>query len=238
MNEKIINILRGGSRDAIKLVNGDAYDSTIDVFDDEKKQLLHLNHVSTIPSRLLFGIDQYNIHGILAPGTFCGIWNQNSKLGWHFTLFRREFLDKINSENELSENMMTFPSVKINPSMKNQMLISEVCIHTGGLVSNYSEGCQTIYKPDFTNFMKLFKDNEKVIVNLNAEPGYMYPPINSTGVDNLNSAIGNLAGQIKSNITGDIPADQKIKQLGDFLYAFQIEANEQTSGLSLGGGHS
>jgi hypothetical protein len=172
---KTLLIMRGGSLNPIQIIDDDNYDSVQGVY-DENGQLQHsFNHVSTIPSFMLFGQNQYKLHGILAEGTYCGIWTQNLQLGWHFVLFNTVNLSKVNSVNDLTELMETFPSVKPNPSMENQLKISEVCIHSGVSYSNGSEGCLTLIPQDFPSFASLFQLNEKIYVVLNTVAGYKYP---------------------------------------------------------------
>jgi hypothetical protein len=167
--------MRGGSLNPIQITDGDNYDSALGVY-DESGQIQHsFNHVSTIPSFMLFGQNQYKLHGILAEGTYCGIWTQNSQLGWHFALFNTVNLLKVNSVNDLTELMETFPSVKPNPSMGNQLKISEVCIHSGVSYSNGSEGCLTFIPNDYPAFASLWQPNEKVYVMLSIAPNYVYP---------------------------------------------------------------
>ena len=172
-----IRIVRGGSSTPVHLLCGDAYDSTLQVTDDEFNQKAMFNHVSTIPSRNLFGKDQLKLHGILAPLTCAGIWFHGSNIGWGFKLFDESKWDQINVASDVTEDMRKFNSVKDNPSMNNEKKLSDPCIHCGGMLSNQSEGCMTIYYPDFADFAAMWKENDKVHFELVDDPMYKYPEV-------------------------------------------------------------
>jgi len=175
MNEKEIIIRRGGSQTPIELVDHDKYDSTLDVKDASGNNLVHLDHVSTVPSLDLFGKNQLALHGIISPGKCGGVWGYTQQLGWHVCLFDLKFWDSISSRDDLNDERVTLESVKINPSMGNQKIVSYVCIHIGGLHSNDSEACQTIYPPEFAGFSVLWKPGEKMFVTIEVADGYVYP---------------------------------------------------------------
>lgn len=169
-------INRGGSQNPIKYKNGDIFDSTADFFDSDGNNVFHTDHVSTIPSKLLFGVDQITKHGIISTGDYCGIWCNNSMLGWHFAFFQTQYYDQVNSHDDLTEEMMTFVSIKENPSMNNKYKISEVCFHDATWVNNGSEGCQTVYPDDWAEILKLgFVEKQKLFITITVVDGWQPP---------------------------------------------------------------
>ena len=178
---RIVDIMRGGSSSPINLKCGDKYDSLIQVYENDKI-IYTSQHLSTIPSRCLtiasekiFNQDEYPLHGVLADDTYAGIWTNSSQLGNHFVLFQSNLFNKISNASQLTYEMEIFNSVKNNPSMNNKMKVSQNCIHSGGYLSNFSEGCLTFYPDDFIEFQKLWKYNDKVYVNLTTMKNYQYP---------------------------------------------------------------
>jgi len=161
----------------IKLANGDSYDSTLQVMDDNYSQVAMFNNVSTIPSRLLFNQDQYKLHGVLTPNVMGGVWFHGSHIGWAFKLFRIDQWENVKTVEDVKEEWRVFDSVKVNPSMENKKLISQPCIHSGCTNSNGSMGCLTIYYPDFQKFARMWKPNDKVEVTLIVMADYQYPAL-------------------------------------------------------------
>jgi hypothetical protein len=175
MNNKTIIITRGGSSNIITTSCGDLYDSMLDVMDDIGNNLLHLDHISTIPSKLLFGKDQLSLHGIIKEGNYGAIFCNNSTLGNHFCLFQSQYFDQIKTRDDVNDNMIIFPSLIPNPSNNNGMFINSVNLHIGGKESNYSEGCITVYPDDFTKLNNMFNINDKIKIIILRSPEWIIP---------------------------------------------------------------
>ena len=167
-----LDIIRGGSLHPIQ-AGKDVYDSTADLINDNGETVIHLDNVSTIPSRILFDQDQLALHGIIAPGSWKAIWIKTPKLGEHFVYYHGD----IKNENDLTDEMITFPSLKPNPSMGGKMIVSSVCFHDGCRGNNGSEACTTVFPDDWETFTKLFKLGDIIDVTLTDSPNYKYPVV-------------------------------------------------------------
>ena len=178
---KTLYIKGGASTDIKTLDNGDKLNSTWTLKDDAGNILFHSEHCSRPPSKLLFGKNQVSLHGIMGQGKFVGKYFLNvPNLGDAVKIFRLEFKDAIQNGEELTEEMMTFDSIKNNPSMGGQKKVSFVYCHsTNGDQGNGSEGCQTCYYKEFhaayagkNSFENQLKEGEIIDIIIEDTPEY------------------------------------------------------------------
>jgi hypothetical protein len=158
---KFMKISRGKSTNPMTLVNNDKYDSTMDICQDGKI-IYHSDLVNTDPTLL----DQAK-GGLLAPGQYYGIVGTKQygqKAIWLFD--KSTDLDKINTRNDLTDDMVTLPSLKPNQSAGGAMTMQYILIHMGGYRQDYSEGCMTVHPDDWARLLPLLAINEKVLVQL------------------------------------------------------------------------
>lgn len=156
---KRLEIIRNGQPKPKILKNGDKYDSILNVYEDDK--LIHkVEYVNTDPS------NRYQGAGILKEGSYGGICFTHHRLGKSILLFKLDFFEDVKSIYDIRKEYLVLPSKVKNVNQNGRYIMSEIFIHRGGLEWDWSKGCITILKSEYDNFIKLFKESEKVLINL------------------------------------------------------------------------
>ena len=114
--------------------------------------------------------------GILAEGVYawiCGFRQDSGKKVLYF--FDSQYFDKINTSKELTEQMRTLPSLIQNPNHDNDKKISCVLFHADAEDGGNSQGCFTMQKSGWINFIDLFMENEKGYLRLTRAADWKAP---------------------------------------------------------------
>lgn len=165
---KSLYIHRGKSQRPFVCANGDTYDSTGELFNEQGHSLWKSDVVNTDSTAGYKG-------GKLAEGVYFGIVGYRApKPGQDrgkrvIKLFRQ--IDTLPKDyGDLTIAMMTLPSLVPNPNHDNQHIIKYVQVHDGGLTNDWSHGCLTILDrggyTDFTVLMSRLSDNENIEIIL------------------------------------------------------------------------
>lgn len=135
------------------LPNGDKYDSQIEVWETGKMLWKGVCNVDS-SNRLKHKIEIKN-------GNYWGI------AGLHKGKYKGIMIINQYPTNQnwtkLTEEERTLNTIQINPKWKNK-IAKFINIHKGGDEGDWSEGCITIHRNDYDNFIKFFEINE--IVNI------------------------------------------------------------------------
>jgi hypothetical protein len=153
---KIIKIIRGGSRNPLTLANGDKYDSAIEVINCAGARVFRGEHVNTDPTVSHHG-------GLLAQGVyyyFIGMHKGTYPAPLLFTITDTDRLAKIRLSGVLTLSERTLPSIVPNPAQGGRMIMTCINIHKGGRYEDMSEGCITIYPPEWDGFIACFEPGE------------------------------------------------------------------------------
>lgn len=164
---KKILIVRGGNTDPIILNNGDKYDSYIEVYKEDCTIELTVPHVNTDFTNLYNG-------GILSEGIYAGIVGKH-KGKKAINVFDFNAIDKVMEPSDLTEKNRTLPSLIKNPNNNMLPVIKYINIHQGGTEWDWSHGCITIYHNVWNDFINLFKNNDKVVIEIIRREGWSVP---------------------------------------------------------------
>lgn len=173
---KLIEILRGKLEYSLELVNGDQYDSIINVYDGWSKdvQLTGLKKIVSIP----FVNTDHTVGyagGILSPGEYWGVCGTHKSKYKAILLFQGDG-ESVTDWSKLTEPQRTLPSLVANPNHSGKMVISYVNIHKGGLSYDWSHGCITVVTNELLfdywgAFINCFEYNEVAKVILSGRVG-------------------------------------------------------------------
>ena len=164
-----IKITRGGNLFPIEAENGDMYNSIIELSNGAI-----ITGVNTDFSEAKY----IGKGGILAEGIYGGICTHlNPKFtDRYIALFDyKYFYDERTLKREtMIEKMFTLPSLIYNPT-NGDYTVRYILIHSGGVGSDYSAGCITIWPPHYKLFIDNFQINDKMRVILERDKEWPSP---------------------------------------------------------------
>lgn len=149
---KRIAIIRGDRETPLVLPNGDAYDSTLILSDENGKTLFWTGNVNTDHTVNYRG-------GILAEGEYYAICGKRTNGTFALWLYDKRY-GVVKRREELPEKAYYLPSLVPNPNHNGQKIIAYVLIHQGGLTWDWSHGCITILGEHFDRFISFFEIGE------------------------------------------------------------------------------
>ncbi len=175
---KKILIVRGDVERPFILPNGDKYDSTLILQDEEEQNLFGQSR----KEKTLFYTGYVNTDrtvgykgGILAEGEYygiCGIREKNKTKA--IFLYDKKF-GIVKRKEELPDQAFTLPSLVPNKNHGGQKIIKYVLIHKGGTTWDWSHGCITILGQHFDRFISFFKIGETSLIILKRGHFYKFP---------------------------------------------------------------
>lgn len=156
MNKFTINVIRGNGC-GYEYLNGDVCTDSLTLLDSIGQIKYRTGYCTSKPTlRMPDGTNELAIRGIIANGNYKAIYTINDQVGYHWVLFNPANIPAgvvITNINQLTEAMMTFPSIVFNKS-DDGMYLTEVMIHNADDVQgNYSEGCVTVKRSEWGRFI-------------------------------------------------------------------------------------
>ncbi|NPV38305.1 MAG: hypothetical protein HPY78_03405 [Brevinematales bacterium] len=155
---KRISIIRGDREKPLVLPNGDMYDSTLILSDENEKTLFWTGNVNTDHTVGYKG-------GILAEGEYYAICGKRQNGTLALYLYDKRY-GIVRRKEDLPDKAYYLPSLIPNPNHNGQKIMAYILIHQGGTTWDWSHGCLTILGEDWEKFIKHFRVDETALVCL------------------------------------------------------------------------
>lgn len=169
MNKYIIDCIRGAATQPIKALY-DTFDSRIFIKEPKTEKLL-----TTIKAVNTDFCNGY-AGGILAEGSYGFLCANRRDTGRKVLfLFQAEYLNEVNSLDDLTDEMRVLPSLIPNPNHDGKHIITNVLVHCDSISGGWSHGCITVYPDWWTTFILRFDIGDKGILRLSRAPEWIPP---------------------------------------------------------------
>lgn len=166
---KSLYIHRGKSQRPFVCANGDTYDSTGELFNEQGHSLWKSDHVNTDHTTEYKG-------GKLLEGIYRGIVGDRKtssgklKRGIRvYQLLRPTDVPPV-SADAVTMEMLKLPSKIPNPNHAGKFYIEGVWVHSGGVSWDFSHGCLSVLEKEpeqeYTKLMSCVADNENIEIIL------------------------------------------------------------------------
>lgn len=170
---KHLSIYRGKSKDPFTCTNGDVYDSSGVLVEDD----------TAIDTRIAWTSEHINTDftehykgGILQEGTYYGIVGFRSTGKRVIKLFAMEVegkplgIKKIKDDSFIPWKAYILPSIVSNPNQNGRFEMEAVELHDGGITWDFSHGCLTVLNDpahkEFDLLKMLLRDNEIIKISV------------------------------------------------------------------------
>jgi hypothetical protein len=165
MNWKFV-ICRGGQDRPKYAANGDAYDSTLQIYQDGHlyKDIPYVN----TDHRIGYA------GGILAEGEYYGIVGMR-KSGLKAIWIYRNDGDIIKSVNDLTIDNVTLKSLVPNANQGGDYMMRYILLHNGGISTDKSEGCLTTHPACYDDVFAPLQIQDKCKIILTRKEGWKTP---------------------------------------------------------------